>query len=874
MMNSIVRNLLEITVSSSIMILIVLSVKAVFGNKIHGKMMSFLWLMVLARLLLPITFESPVHIDSVLPREDAGVVAESGPHASQNTPNNFGHVSPQTPIDTGSYDTGSYDTGTAYIDTDAAPASSPTMIQRCIAYIKGISIWTYGFALWLLGAGVVLLKSVWKMTAFKRKAARYRQAGDLRLRKVLYMDKKILGIRRRVRIVAAGYIDIPVTFGLIRPTILIPKAFLHTMDPQKIRLIIMHELCHIKRNDILKSYFWLMARTVHWFNPLIVLAFNTYKDDMELACDEMVIRNTSEDDKYVYTQSLLDVIKLSGYNVKAPLAIAFCRNKSKLKERVMNMLKPQKKNRIAGLISLLLAVMMSITCFTTACQPTPEKPIVQSKDNERVAQAIDDTETHTFSAPDSWQSQAKDEVKNIDLYVDAEVDVPTDTWGIYELAPSVMNEADLQRMITAIAGDATIYGEQEIRSKAYLLEQITRLQSQKAEFERQLREGGLSEDEKLAQEAAGNDTSPAGEGSGLISMFSEEDLKKNIEMHTNMINEAKAKLPTAPDEDTVVQHEFIPADMFREDMTAEQAPQSGFGYQNDGGMIAMSLIGTVDLGRDTPADIYISLTRGEYNHFLLNFSDYDDYEQSFDSGVAYTGQELFKCDINAQKAAQIARAKVRELGFDYLDIDSTYVSKMLDRQRKEGDRLPECFKFVFTRSMDGATATYAHGDGAMTEEKELALQYAPHWDIDEVSVRVDDSGVIGVRIESPKSDVARQAYGIELKDFEEIMDIFETQVFIENAFYYDSYADKALNREIHVDSIRLGYMPTAWKDHPGQIIYTPVWDFFGYEVVTYEDGIGGDFGTMLDEHNRRTNDLGEQSLLTINALDGTIMIRP
>ena len=198
---------------------------------------------------------------------------------------------------------------------------------------------------------------------------------------------------------------------------------------------------------------------------------------------------------------------------------------------------------------------------------------------------------------------------------------------------------------------------------------------------------------------------------------------------------------------------------------------------------------------------------------------------------------------------------------------------MLDRKRMEGDRLPGCFEFVFTRSMDGATATFARGDGLVTNDEKQELEYAPYWAVDEVKVYVDDSGVIGVTVDTLKSDVARQAYGIQLKDFEKIMDIFKTQVFIENTFQNESYTEKALNREIHINHIRLGYMPTAWKDHDGQIIYVPVWDFFGYEVVTYEKGIGGDFGTALDKDNRLTTDFGDQSLLTINALDGTIMTR-
>ena len=506
---------------------------------------------------------------------------------------------------------------------------------------------------------------------------------------------------------------------------------------------------------------------------------------------------------------------------------------------------------------------------------------MQSKDNDSVAQAIESSsvsaEAHRYSAPETWQSEARDDIKNIDLYVNAKVNIPTDTWGIYELVSSTMTEDDLLKILDAMVGDATIYGEQTVRSKEYLLEKITHLEAQKTEFERLLNEGGLSEDEKLAQEAengAKGTSGPVGEDGYSDSMLTDEELQLNIENFTQLINEAKAALPTAPDEDTMVKHEFVPADMFRTDLTKELAQQSGFSYQQEGGSMAMSLNGTADTGKQNPADIYIGLYRGDYNHFSLYFADYDDYEHSFTSeDFPYTGQELFKCDISMEDAARIARDKVAEMGFGYLDIDSTFVSGMLDRKRMEADKYPECFEFIFTRKLDGVTVTNAHGDGICTEEKDLALEYAPYWNADEVKVYVDDSGIVGVRVGTLKSEAVRQAYGIELMDLEKIMGIFETQLFIKNAYSGPGDSSQVIGREIHVTEIRLGYMPTAWKDHSGQIIFVPVWDFFGDEVITFEDGIKGDLGSFLDENNKYYRDLGTESLLTINALDGTIMVR-
>ena len=865
----VVNILLEISIYSAVIFFAVMGVKKVFHSQMSPLLHYAVWALLIVRLMMPITIDSSLNL-VVVPSEQP----------AQQTVQNTGEVPPagETVFAAPSASTGNEtqagqtlpEAGDTVI-TAAAPVSAADGLNAS----PQMSTTDLLLIIWLVGAGVAGVYIVAAYAATKRRIQRSGVPVPAHVLQLFNTCKQALGIRGRLKIVGVCGMASPALF--FPNTILMPADLLASMSDTQIRFALRHEMTHYRRRDHVMGLLLVLLQAVHWFNPFVWLAFRQIRLDMEVACDNSVVGAMDRADKMAYASTVLSMF--SGQKrLAVMLGMALVNTKTTAEKRIRGIFARGSSSRKARLSAVLMAAVLLLTCFTTACQPTPEAPIVQSKANDTVAQAIEDSadapeEIHTFAASETWQSQVHDDVKHIDIYVDAAVDVPTDTWGIYQLAPSVMTQDDLKTMLNAVTGDATIYGEQTLQSKEYLLEQITRLESRKTEFERLLNEGGLSEDEQLAQEATG--VQPLPEGATSISSLSKEDLERNIEHFTQMINEAKAKLPNAPDEETVVQNEFVPADMFREDITFEQAQESGFTYQSGVGGASMSLSGTVDLGRDTPADIHISMSRGDYNGFNLNFTDYDDYEQGFFDGEPYTGQELRGCGISMEEAAQIAREKVGNMGFGYLDIDRTNVCEMLDRQRKDGDQFPECFAFVFTRAMDGATATFARGDGVCTEEKDMALQYAPYWDVGEVTVHVDDSGVIGIRIRAPKSDVTRQAYGIELKDFEEIMGIFETQLAIENAFMYDSYPENATHREVHIDEIRLGYMPTAWKDHAGQLIFTPVWDFFGYEVVTYEEGTGagGDFAEFLDEDNMRTYDLGEQSLLTINALDGTIMIR-
>ena len=873
---NIINTLLEITVYSAILFAAIWLFRILLKKHLSSAMMYAMWFLLIARLLLPVTISAGFSLFVVPAAETAGLPYQSEDITDRPGGETMdGYAFGQSGLSGDAEDTSLFREQTAADTTSVQPVQRDSHVS--ITWEAALT------AIWIAGA-LSMLAAVF--VSKKKLKKRLKSANTIPKEWQQLADEiKIqLAIKRNIRIVMIKGFPSPALTANIRPTVVIPEELLFKSE-ESVRFALLHEMTHIKRKDNLISMLLLVLRAVYWFNPIVWLTVKQMHLDMESACDSTLTNPMSMQTKKRYAGTMLSMY--AEKQVRYVLGMATGQTKKTAEKRLLGIFMRNKTSQKGKAAALLLACVLLVACFTTACQPTPEKPFVQSKDNDTVADVIDEYQSqdskpeiiNTFSAPETWQSETHDEVKKIDLYVDAAVNVPTDTWGLYELRPIEPTLEDVQKILNAVVGDSTIYGEQTVRSKEYLLEKITHLEAQKEEFERLLNEGGLSEDEKLAQEAENlikGTPGPIGENGEPESAIrlTKEELQQNIDNYTAMINEAKALLPTAPDEDTVVKHEFVPADMFRTDLTKELAQQSGFSYQQEGGSVAMSLNGTADTGKQNPADIYIGLYRGDYNHFSLNFADYDDYEHSFTANdVAYTGQELFKCDIGVEEAAQIARDKVAEMGYGYLDIDSTFVSEMLDRKRMEGDDYPECFEFIFTRKLDGVTVTNAHGDGICTEEKDLALQYAPHWGADEVKVYVDDSGIVGVRVGTLKSEAVRQAYGIELKDLEEIMGIFETQLFIKNAYSGPGDNSQVIGREIHVTEIRLGYMPTAWKDHSGQIIFVPVWDFFGEEVVTFEEGIGGDLGESLDENNKYYRNLGTESLLTINALDGTIMVR-
>ncbi|MCK5129806.1 MAG: hypothetical protein KAQ68_08135, partial [Clostridiales bacterium] len=179
----------------------------------------------------------------------------------------------------------------------------------------------------------------------------------------------------------------------------------------KLSCILLHELCHVKRYDLLKNYIWLVAKTIYWFNPLVHIAYKNYIENIEVVCDERVIKSLEPNDQCEYTQSLLDVMRLIKKQNELPLTVSFCKNKSTIKRRVLNIMKPAKKSKTVMLITILLACVLIVTCFTTAClkgEVEETLPTVESK--------ITNTAEKTTTPP--TKTISPDTIESINGFID------------------------------------------------------------------------------------------------------------------------------------------------------------------------------------------------------------------------------------------------------------------------------------------------------------------------------------------------------------------------------------------------------------------------------------------------------------------------
>ena len=258
-----------------------------------------LWGLVAVRLMLPFSVESAL---SLLPR--AEVVRPA--HIVPSVP---GEAAPMIG-------------GAAAIASDTAASS--------------LSVWTILGWVWLFGVLALFL-----YTAVSTLRLRHQVREAVRLRGNIYQSEQVAS---------------PFVLGILRPRIYLP----YHMDSREQQHVLAHEQAHLRRGD----HFWkplgFLLLTIHWFNPLIWLSYAMLCRDIELACDEKVIRDLRREERADYMQALVACSVNRRRSAACPLAFG----ETGVKERVKSVMNYKKPTLWVMLLALALSVVLA-GCFLT-----------------------------------------------------------------------------------------------------------------------------------------------------------------------------------------------------------------------------------------------------------------------------------------------------------------------------------------------------------------------------------------------------------------------------------------------------------------------------------------------------------------------------
>lgn len=213
------------------------------------------------------------------------------------------------------------------------------------AYYIVVRCWLCG-CLIFLGYGIVsYLRLKYRLRQKKLKVI-YIEAGADRETRGAFTALR----RRSVRLIADPEIGAPFTVGIFRPVICMPEGLL----PFQREMVLAHEIMHIRRQDNLLKLLAYAARCVHWFNPFVWLAFRYFEEDMEVSCDEAVLRELGYERRKEYAKTLL-ALSECGRDAGGFYPVSFGRKNAK--ERIRNVLSVKKARTWVVLASVSVVVV-------------------------------------------------------------------------------------------------------------------------------------------------------------------------------------------------------------------------------------------------------------------------------------------------------------------------------------------------------------------------------------------------------------------------------------------------------------------------------------------------------------------------------------
>ena len=340
-METFLLNLLKTSLLGSLAILAMLVLKPLWRERYRAKTRCWLWLALAVFLLLPVDFSVKNAPVQAAPPKDYTLFVGTDKTAIQSTDNLFGDMaekSGQSPAQVR--------------DTIIQrPVTNPE--QKTTRYIPVTTILFYGY---LAGAAAFLLYQGVSYALFRRTVHRWkRDVSRADYAAMLSDTARDLGVSAPEMIVCEA-ISTPAVTGLLRPRLLLPHEH---YDVQELRYILRHELCHLKRRDMLLKLVLLAANAMHWFNPVVYLMLRQADEDIELACDSAATDGLELPERAAYSRTLLAAVQSS---VRAlPATTCFGGTVERLKRRITNVLGAQKKRGL-GVVALVLALTLTAGC--------------------------------------------------------------------------------------------------------------------------------------------------------------------------------------------------------------------------------------------------------------------------------------------------------------------------------------------------------------------------------------------------------------------------------------------------------------------------------------------------------------------------------
>ena len=237
----------------------------------------------------------------------------------------------------------------------------------------------YATVVWMVGAVGILAYSVFLLIRIQRSLV-----GTVHMRDNIYL---------------ADYIESPFVIGLVSPKVYLPSNLLK----QELEYIVLHEQHHIRRGDHIVKWLSFLALCIHWFNPLVWVAFVLSGKDMEMSCDEAVVKKLGGEIQQEYSASLLSLA--TGRRIIAGTPLAF--GEGNTKSRIKNVLKWKKPKVWISAVAVVFCVIAVLWCVGN--------PNVDVKANNEVNSMSGEKNQNEKEDAENTENTGNDDSGNVDV---------------------------------------------------------------------------------------------------------------------------------------------------------------------------------------------------------------------------------------------------------------------------------------------------------------------------------------------------------------------------------------------------------------------------------------------------------------------------
>jgi len=378
------------TWQAGVLIALIFVIRAMLGSRLAPAWRFALWGVVLVRLLVPVLPSGPLSLFRLMAclgpvRADAFGARLSQPSRGVPTAASAQPLPPPSaPVVQEQAPGRSLEITVAPTGSQSKTSDGPFELVKTPVRIAGL--------IWLTGVLFLSVRTAIAGARLQRRSRGWRNPVDPTLAALFAECQATIGVRFPVVFRVTPDDLGPAVAGLWRPCVLVPQSVLASASREDVEHILLHELAHVRRRDLVLHWLMTAARAVHWFNPAVQLAAARMQADRELACDAVVLRRLGRERRNAYGATILKMAARLVSPLPLPGLVGVFGPRQDLQERIMMIANFKPIGQVWGCVAATLLLAFAVIGLTDAANlapadeppgatnPVPKEPTETKKD--------------------------------------------------------------------------------------------------------------------------------------------------------------------------------------------------------------------------------------------------------------------------------------------------------------------------------------------------------------------------------------------------------------------------------------------------------------------------------------------------------------